>query len=805
MSPAARLVLRAELRTRCHGWLVLALLIGLAGGVVLATAAGARRTDSALARHVAAYQLADVVAMRGFWIDGKETLDLDRVAHLPQVAAASRWGRLAAIFRTRSGKPVLPDGNAGVGVGVWLDKRGGRDVDRTRLVRGRAPRAGGSDEALVDTAAFGRLGYDLGDTVQLRLVSHAALWSRPSAADRLSEDPAKARTGPRVRIRIVGVVAAVEEGIPGTLMLTPAFYREHGGPRLGLLFEGVSVRLRHGSEDIPAFERAFRQLAGRDYPGFVVARDVRPRIQDPIGMQARVLMLLAVFGAVALLVFIVQAFARETLVRAPEHATLRALGMPRRQLVAVVAGGAAAVGAVASGVALSVAIVLSPLAPIGHARELEPSPGFAADPTVLAVGGLLLIAATTAAATVVSLRSTRSGAQLSRGPRRQRWTPAESVARLGFRPTIVSGVRLALNRGRGTAAVPVVPTLVAVALAVAVVAAAATFSRSLSYLLSTPRLYGAGFDYLFWPEGPPAGRLPPQRWLLTDPTIAALASATNANVEVDGSPMVAVAQEDVKGSIARATVVDGRAPRAPGEILLGPRTLNALHRRVGDVVTVRAVRTERMRIVGSGFTLRPLGGDRPWATGAVLTFAGLKRIEPAATYTEYRLRIAASADRDAVLDRLERSTGLGRFEAPTELAKFGGLSGFPFAFSVIFALAGVTMLAHALLTSIRRRRRELAVMRMLGFERGQIVATVAWQATTIAVVGLAVGLPIGIALARFGWNVFANDLAVLPRPVIPVRRLAVMVPATLLVANLVAVLPAWFAARTKPAVALRAE
>ena len=802
MSPAARLCLRAELRTRHRSWLVLALLIGLAGGVVLATAAGARRTESALARHVTAYELADVVTMRGFYIDGRETLDLERVARLPQVVAASRWGRLAAIFRSHSGKPVVPDGNAGVGIGVWLDQHGGREVDRTRLLRGRAPRPDRPDEALVNTTAFTRLGYEIGDTVQVRLVSHAALWGRPSAADRLIEDPAKARTGPLVRVRIVGVVAAVQEGVPGNVMLGPAFYREHGGRRLGLLFEGVSVRLRHGSEDVPAFERAFRQLAGRDHPGFVVPHDVRPGIQDPIRMQARVLLLLAVFGAIALLLFIAQALTRDELLRAPEHATLQVLGMPRRQLAAVAAAGAAVVGCVASGVAVAVSILLSPLAPIGHARELEPTPGLAADPAVLAVGAILMITATTAVATVVSLRSTRSRPHHSRRPR---WTPAESVARLGLRPTVVSGVRLALTRGKGTAAVPVAPTLVAVALAVAVVAASATFSRSLSYLLSTPRLYGAGFDYLYWPEGRPAGRLPPERWLLTDPTIAAVASATNANVEVDGTPMVAAAQEDVRGSVARATVIHGRAPRAPGEILLGPRTLDALHRRVGDVVTVRAERTERMRVVGSGFALRPLTGDRPWATGAVLTFAGLKRIEPAATYTEYRVRIEPSADRGAVLDRLERSTGLGRFEAPTQLANFGGLSGFPIAFSVLFVLAGLAMLAHALLTSIRRRRRELALMMVLGFSRGQIVASVAWQATTIAVVGLAVGLPLGAALARFGWNVFATDLAVLPRPVIPVWQLAVMVPATLVLANLVAALPASLAARTRPAVALRAE
>ena len=121
-----------------------------------------------------------------------------------------------------------------------------------------------------------------------------------------------------------------------------------------------------------------------------------------------------------------------------------------------------------------------------------------------------------------------------------------------------------------------------------------------------------------------------------------------------------------------------------------------------------------------------------------------------------------------MLDRLERSVGLGRFRAPPQIARFGGLAAFPLAFSVLFGAVGATMLVFALLTSIRRRRAELALLKTLGFEGRQVVATVAWQATTIAVVGLVVGLPLGTALARFGWNVFADRLAILPRPVIPI-------------------------------------
>src|SRR5204863_356333 len=50
-----------ELSTRWRSWAGLALLAGLAGGVVLAAAAGARRTDTAYPRFLQASRASDVV------------------------------------------------------------------------------------------------------------------------------------------------------------------------------------------------------------------------------------------------------------------------------------------------------------------------------------------------------------------------------------------------------------------------------------------------------------------------------------------------------------------------------------------------------------------------------------------------------------------------------------------------------------------------------------------------------------------------------------------------------------------------
>src|SRR5207248_8888292 len=106
---------------------------------------------------------------------------------------------------------------------------------------------------------------------------------------------------------------------------------------------------------------------------------------------------------------------------------------------------------------------------------------------------------------------------------------------------------------------------------------------------------------------------------------------------------------------------------------------------------------------------------------------------------------------------------------------------------------------------IRRRRRDLAVLKTLGFVPGQVRATVAWQSTTLGVVAVVLGIPLGIAAGRWAWLAFAHQLGIVPEAGVPLLALLAMVPATLVVANLVAVLPGRAAARAQPARVLRSE
>jgi predicted lysophospholipase L1 biosynthesis ABC-type transport system permease subunit len=108
-------------------------------------------------------------------------------------------------------------------------------------------------------------------------------------------------------------------------------------------------------------------------------------------------------------------------------------------------------------------------------------------------------------------------------------------------------------------------------------------------------------------------------------------------------------------------------------------------------------------------------------------------------------------------------------------------------------------------TSIRRRRRDLAILKALGFVRRQVWATVAWQASCVAVISLLVGVPVGIAAGRWAWNAFANSVGVVPEPAIPLVAALLVIPITLIAANAVAALPARAAGHVGPASVLRTE
>src|SRR5262249_20261565 len=106
---------------------------------------------------------------------------------------------------------------------------------------------------------------------------------------------------------------------------------------------------------------------------------------------------------------------------------------------------------------------------------------------------------------------------------------------------------------------------------------------------------------------------------------------------------------------------------------------------------------------------------------------------------------------------------------------------------------------------VRRRRRDLAVLKTLGFDRSQVLRVVAWEASAFASVALLAGLPLGVFAGRAAWQIFADASGVATQAVIPLPLVLLAIPATLLLASLIAAAPGWNAARLRPAAVLRAE
>ena len=112
---------------------------------------------------------------------------------------------------------------------------------------------------------------------------------------------------------------------------------------------------------------------------------------------------------------------------------------------------------------------------------------------------------------------------------------------------------------------------------------------------------------------------------------------------------------------------------------------------------------------------------------------------------------------------------------------------------------------HLLLVSVARRRRESGLLKSLGFVRHQVAAAVCWQASTVALVGIVVGAPIGIAASRVLWRRFATNFGVVPVPVVPLLTLTALAVGVLVAANVLAAVPALTAARSRPGQLPRAE
>ncbi len=144
-------------------------------------------------------------------------------------------------------------------------------------------------------------------------------------------------------------------------------------------------------------------------------------------------------------------------------------------------------------------------------------------------------------------------------------------------------------------------------------------------------------------------------------------------------------------------------------------------------------------------------------------------------------------------------------QRPAEIVNYRSMGATPAILGAALAAGVAGALCLTLIASVRRRQRDLALFKTLGFTRRQLAAAISWQSTIGVAIGTAVGLPLGIIAGRSLWILFAHEIDVIPYPTVPATTVALIAIGALLLANLVAAFPAAIAARTPTAVLLRSE
>jgi FtsX-like permease family len=784
------LTARAEWRQRWRSLIVLAVLAGLAGGVTLAALTGSRRADTAFARleeqdktpnlHVATGERPDAGLVR-------------EVATWPGVEVAMHQ---VILFVAPADRGMLAGRDT---IALAVPVMAGDDPDDFSIVEGRLYDGGRVDELLVNEAMRDALDADIGDRFSLVSLT-------PEQVETIEgEGDLPTPAGPTQQVTLVGVERSAED-VSDTpdpaLIVTPAYYERHG-PSIGRV-EGVGLRV--DEDRLPEIENRLRSLFGED-AAIDQPEDFGARIEDGLAVEVNGLRAFALVAAVAGLVAVGQVLVRQADIVSERHGSCLALGMTSRQLIAsdvtvvlpAAAGAAvlAAAGAVAGG----------PLAITGLARQAEPDPGPWFDP-ILVPGAIVV------GLVVLMVAALASALAAARGRTEERMAPARPSRRTAFLaglpPPAAVGARMALATGRGPAALPSGPALAGAAVGIAGVVAALVFGARVDHLLATPKLWGANYDAIVTIGEDVSSNKRTADRVAGDPAVAAVALFDSVDVPVYARDRQfddeAVALWAHRGTI-RPVIVDGRAPVAPDEVALGDEALDHLRVDVGDTVEVdRGGERVALRVVGRH--LQPAENDAN--SGMLLTPQGFEGLEGEDGDSGLLVRFASGVDTDAAMQRLREVGGqvevtAATRDAPSNVDNLDELGGLPWALAAFLALLAAIAAVHALVVTTRRRRHDLAVLRVLGFVTGQVHGTLRWQALTVAAVGLVVGVPAGVIAGRRIWSALAESVGVVDDWSFPWLTVVLAVPVALGVAVLLAIPPGRAAARVSPGRVLRAE
>lgn len=823
---------RTSFTRRWPGYLAIVLLIGAIGGVALASLAGARRTESSFPQFLASTNPSELSVLTGLYHPDPTGYDpslIQQIARLPYVSHVESRGGYEAEKVGANGCAV-PSGLTGGArsVGLYSSVDGlFFDMDHLVVLRGRMPNPQSPTQVAMTAQAARILGLRLGGTFPLGVVSNL----QASSTSNSNSGCPHGKPSRTVKVKLVGIVTSSNQlvvddnDISPTIFATPAFTKI----MLKCCVDPTisSLQISGGPRNVAAVESEISHILPKGLPQLITqnASASEAAAQSVIRPDAIALGVFGLIVALVALIVAMQLVGRQLRFGADELDVVRALGAS--PLVTSLDGLVGVVGSIALGSLLAgvVAYLLSPLAPIGPVRPVYPTPGLSFDGLVLGLGVLVLVVVLTGAAVFIGLR--RAPHRVARRRVRSATRSSASVRAAmvaGLSASAVCGIRFALVPGNSRQSSPVRSAIVGAIVAVSVVAATLTFSSSLSTLVSRPALYGWNWTVGLSAAGG-VGVMPEKKTrseLNSDPDVIAWSGADFAQLQIDGTAEAVLGI--TPGAKVTPPLLSGHGVEGPGQIVLGAQTMSELHKRVGESVRVRdnKGKSTSLRIVGTA-TFPAIGGQQHTSlgTGALLDYTLIpessrnlfdlpgggpnaifvRMKSPTTPAALARMHKVALALQNAAQDEV----GVVPVQRPAEVADAGTLRATPSYLALALAAGAIVALGLALIASVRRRRRDLALLKALGFTQRQLAAAVAWQATVAAVIGLIVGIPIGLLVGRELWTLFARSIHVVPEPTVPALAIVLLAIGALIFANVVALLPGRSAARTSAALVLRSD
>ncbi len=844
----------ATFATRWGGYLSLVLLIGLVGGLSMGAVAAARRTQSSFATYLASTNPSQlgVTVFGGIGNGGGSapiysSSALQAIAHLPGVRHVEAAIPIAAAPVAPDGAPRLSGINdiqpvASVD-GLFFDQ------DRLAVTAGRMADPDQPYQIVMTASAARLLGVHVGEVIPYGVYTEDQQ-TLPGFGT--------ASVPPHIRfdVILVGLVqesnAIVQDDIdrfPTFVFFTPSLGRRivADGGQEGAITYGL--QLDHGNGDVNLVEREFARAAplGNTY-GFHAIAPVESKVDRTV---KPVTIALGVFGGVAALAALLiglQVISRELRAVAEESSVLRSLGAGPTTIAADTLVGILASIVVGSFLAVAVAVALSPFSPLGPVRPVYPDSGIAFDWTVLGLGLFVLVVSLGAIALILSyLGAPHRVLRRSRAAPGRNIKAVQAAASAGLPPPALIGMRFALESGRGRTAVPVRSAMLGAVLAVALVVATLTFGSGLQSLVSHPALYGWNFSYLL----NASNTTPPQALSLLDhdPDVVAWDGYDYTDAEVDGQGVPFLFEDGHSATKAPISppILAGHAVDSTNQIVLGAATLAQLHKHIGDTVVVTygtpgnpvyvppthlvVVGSATMPAVGYSSVIddhtsmgtgalmsdaalpttfkQALSSSDPTLNGPNLVFVRLREGIPAAEGRTNLQHIATAANK--VFADVPNGAGQGDtvsvvgVQRPAEIVNYRTIGSTPALLTSALATGAIVALGLTLATSVRRRRRDLAMLKTLGFTQRQLMAAVSWQSSVAAVIGIVIGIPLGIVVGRWLWILFARQIYAVPQPSVPALSVLLVSVGALALANIVAALPGLVAARTPTALLLRAD